>query len=938
MYHSKNLALIPDISVVGREYYTLVYQLYLPLQNKTSFHNSRRTMRIEGINYRASAYLNGKPIPDLADRANGGNTDPTTSMDGMFRRRYYEVSSGGRFLLIIEPPLHPGNFSNTVQGQGGNHQLAMDGPTAQFMLGWDWCQAMPDRSTGFFGSTALHHTSGRAAIIDPAIHTINITCNGNENGHSSPSRSSSNCNNNVNASCTCTSVWIAIMARIECINDVHYVDNQSRGPQFNSNYCRNHNATLTVTSDWGENWTLSSFSMSSKSRENTETTDLYVTVKVNHPERVHIWWPHGVGAEPVAHLHSFSFLLEIDSKKGRGFVSDRVFIDVGIRTIETYLDKKLQAQVFAVNGHQIYLVGGNWITSDQALRYSASEERYCKELALHVHAGLILIRVWGGGVAERDAFYNCADRHGLLVFQEFWMTGDNNGRWGGSYNWPLDYISYLGNVEDTVCRLRRHASLLFYGGCNECLAPRNESNFPNPPREIDDGIRNILNQFDPGRFYISSSMGGKNKADNFEDPNLWSNRSFSLAFADGPYGMLLPSTMFQRNPGLNDLVPDDVRVGFQPEIGSTSAPTYRGLLRFMSFHEASVGVPSRHATKAGEIWEYHKFEPWLTPVSNDSTYDHVYSYFTPGYKVNASEWCAAAQLAAHAQYQNLMNAFVSHAFEYTAAVILWKSQSPWPSLRGFLYDWYLEATGSLRGVRAALLCPVSVAFDPSSWKVRVINRSLWPLQQSTESSVGAKYAWVNLEGKVITTGEMFLAKEEIVLPMTTKPLNGKLQWPTNCSSVCFLRLMYIGPRNLIFSSWNWLTNPVLGDSSDFSALEGMRSRQAANAFLFLDDCAISNASITTVQVRIELSRESQELLFYPALTLSYEGQEILPVFDDGETETVLLPGRDQKRELYVLQPVSQGSQIKVTLSSWNGPTREASGLCFPISQRGEQWN
>ena len=111
-------------------------------------------------------------------------------------------------------------------------------------------------------------------------------------------------------------------------------------------------------------------------------------------------------------------------------------------------------------------------------------------------------------MAEQSEFYNCADRLGVLVFQEFWMTGDNNGRWAGNYSYPFDYDAYLANVEDTIKRLRRHPSLLFYGGCNECLAPRNSNWAPNPPGPINDGIQSLLDRFDPKRFYIPSSMGG----------------------------------------------------------------------------------------------------------------------------------------------------------------------------------------------------------------------------------------------------------------------------------------------------------------------------------------------------------------------------------------------------------------------------------------------
>ena len=51
------------------------------------------------------------------------------------------------------------------------------------------------------------------------------------------------------------------------------------------------------------------------------------------------------------------------------------------------------------------------------------------------------------------------------------MTGDNNGRWAGSYDWPLDQAAYLANAASALRRLRPHPSLLLVGGGNE-LSPR----------------------------------------------------------------------------------------------------------------------------------------------------------------------------------------------------------------------------------------------------------------------------------------------------------------------------------------------------------------------------------------------------------------------------------------------------------------------------------
>src|SRR5690606_24345986 len=51
-----------------------------------------------------------------------------------------------------------------------------------------------------------------------------------------------------------------------------------------------------------------------------------------------------------------------------------------------------------------------------------------------------------------------------------------------------------------------------------------------------------------------------------------------------------------------------------------------------------------------------------------------------------------------------------------AGVLVWKSQNPWPSLRGQLYDWYLEPTGGLFGAqRACEPVHIQLSFgDPSN--------------------------------------------------------------------------------------------------------------------------------------------------------------------------------------------------------------------------------
>jgi hypothetical protein len=73
---------------------------------------------------------------------------------------------------------------------------------------------------------------------------------------------------------------------------------------------------------------------------------------------------------------------------------------------------------FRVNGHAVFAKGHNWMPSF-VLPADTETDRASKasllSAARRVHANTI--RVWGGGVYESDAFYEAADRLGLMVLQ-----------------------------------------------------------------------------------------------------------------------------------------------------------------------------------------------------------------------------------------------------------------------------------------------------------------------------------------------------------------------------------------------------------------------------------------------------------------------------------------------------------------------------------------
>lgn len=392
--------------------------------------------------------------------------------------------------------------------------------------------------------------------------------------------------------------------------------------------------------------------------------------------------------------------------------------------------------------------------------------------------------------------------------------------------------------------------------------------------------------------------------------------------------MLLPSQFFERNPGL-DLLNLSVTVAFQPEIGSVGSPTYRGLLKFLSVGEIEAGFPQRGRSSSNStLWNYHKFEEWTTTdLQSGAVYDHVYCYFAESEGVSAKDWVAAAQLAMHKQYQSLFDGFTSHMFEYTTAVIFWKTQSPWPSFRGFLYDWFLETTGALRGVGASLANPVSVVFDQKLHQLRLVNRMIKSFHNKP-GRIGAGYAWVRLDGRLAERHEVVLhngtsGKTRSISSVQSTLLGFEsLTWPESCSSVCFLRVWPLGQSER--TSWYWLTDWTTSRTTswDYSALGQLRLRQSVDVTLGVYGCLQSSSqSFLRIDLGIRVASASESVLFYPSLAVWCDKRQLLPVFDDHASGVVVVPGQTQNRTLFVPARESlRCSKVLVVLDSWNAPS------------------
>ncbi|WP_159618361.1 glycoside hydrolase family 2 protein [Ruania rhizosphaerae] len=185
--------------------------------------------------------------------------------------------------------------------------------------------------------------------------------------------------------------------------------------------------------------------------DKSRTARATVQLTVKNPR---LWWPVDLGDQP---LYRASLTLESDAGPLDDWSSELAF-----RTVEllTEADDTGTGFAVAVNGVTVPVRGANWIPDDCFLP-RVTPQRLRQRLDQAVGANLNLLRVWGGGVYESDAFYTECDARGIMVWQDFLFAC-------AAYpeEEPLR-SEVIAEAEDNVARLMAHPSLILWNGNNE---------------------------------------------------------------------------------------------------------------------------------------------------------------------------------------------------------------------------------------------------------------------------------------------------------------------------------------------------------------------------------------------------------------------------------------------------------------------------------------
>lgn len=728
--------------------------------------NTHAWLNFRGINYSADVYLNGHK---------------KVLPKGMFRRHTLDVtdmlhSNGDNFLaVLVYPPDHPGRIP-TEGGQGGDHDIGKDVAT-QYVEGWDWMTPIRDRNTGIWDQVSLTF-SGPVKISDP--HLVSSFFDDLKRVYLHTTAEFTNVSP-LAAECT-----LRVQVALELEDGVCLIEQ-----------------------------------METKELSIPAGNSILYTFSPLFFYRPSLWWPNGMGKQT---LYKVDITVDV---KDYG-ESDSWSHPFGFRKIESYIDSATGGRLFKVNGEPVFIRGGNWIVSDGLLRLS--EKRYKADIKFHADMNFNMIRCWGGGLAERPEFYHYCDLYGLLVWQEFWITGDVDGRGipVSNPNGPLDHELFLICARDTVKLLRNHASLALWVGGNE----------QHPPDDINAALKNDL-QLHP---YLKSPDIGTNLMNSHtwpkasEDPSryldgtrvyiqgsLWDGfASGDGEFTDGPYNIQNPEDFFKD---------DFYKYGFNPEVGSVGMPLATTIRATMPPEAWQIPLfqklPSGYIKEVpNPVWDYHKYIPYSNP---GTVHDQIEMYGEPK---SLDDFCEKAQLVNYVQYKALLEGWTSRMWTKYTGVLIWKTQNPWTGLRGQFYDHLHEQTAGFYGVRSAAE-PIHVQLNLATYFIEIVNTTSSPLSNVTvEASV-----W-DLEG----TCPYHKINKNISVPSKITLPVFEMQYPKSHNAKPFyfllLRLLDTSAKNLS-RNFYWLHLP----GGNYKLLETYRSkkvpiRSTTKVFLVGNTCTV----------------------------------------------------------------------------------------------------
>jgi beta-mannosidase len=361
------------------------------------------------------------------------------------------------------------------------------------------------------------------------------------------------------------------------------------------------------------------------------------TVKLSLP-RPRLWWPWDQGRPDL-------YRLTVEAWAGEEPL-DSLTQTIGLRQVA------LDDWSLRLNGRRVYARGANWVPAD-ILPGRVDKDAYHALLSLARQANMNLLRVWGGGLREKQAFYDLCDRLGIMVWQEFPLACAFLTRFPTSE----DYRGLVEKEARAIVRdLRHHPSLILWCGGNEFDPRRNEP--------IVSTLQGAVTREDPDRPFLPASPAGGDS----HNWRVWHD--------------FHPPSAYRRD-----------QAAFASEFGLQAPPSAETLQRF---------IPADEVWPPGPSWTYHGAEM-----------RKLWHYARPLLKEQDPGLKAFLQASQRAQAHGLQIA-IEHYRRRKAAgsggVLVWQLNEPWPAISWALVDFYRQPKPAYETVKR-LFAPLLISLD-----------------------------------------------------------------------------------------------------------------------------------------------------------------------------------------------------------------------------------
>lgn len=486
------------------------------------------------------------------------------------------------------------------------------------------------------------------------------------------------------------------------------------------------------------------------------------------------------------------------------------------------------------NGTRIVCRGGNWGMDDSNL--AATEEDYDIKVRMHAEANFTMIRNWVG-MTNHQAFYDACDKYGILIWDDFWLANPGDGP-----N-PNDETMFMDNVRDKILRNRYHASLALYCGRNE----------GNPPATLDKGFREETTKLDGTRHYISHSAD-------------------YVVSGFGPYGVQNPRYYFTNTAET-----------LHSERGMPNIPSYESMMAMLT---------EEHAWPIDDVWGMHDFTSGSAQNGNSFQNYMKNSY---GNYDNLKDFVRIAQMV---NYENHKAMFEAMYPNNSNGLLMWMSQSAWPSMVWQTYDYYYDTNAGYFGIKTANQ-PINAIYNPVTNQVVLSNAT-----PNDEKGLVTTLKVYDDSGKLIheSSETKDIGSDKTINLMKAPTIAG-------ATAIQYIRTTVEDAQgHLLASNFTWTNR---SKERDYKAM------------MNLDKVTLKSTKATLTQegtvcrYSVTLTNDSDiPALMIRLKTMNDKGERVLPVYYD-DNYISLMPGDSQTISFEFDRKYLNGGKPAMSIEGWN---------------------